>query len=103
MDELIKQDKQKKQLEEESKRLILGDISQKIKTTMIGSLDAIEKTFSSYFVCDELKADFLDKFREVRKRILDLGNEQILKVSKELDNYDIECKNFKPTNLVKRK
>ena len=103
MDELIKEQIQRKKHEEESKRLILGDISQKIKTTMIGSLDAIEKTFSSYFTDEEVKLDFLEKFRDVRKRILDLGNEQILKVSKELDNYDIECKNFKPVNLVKRK
>ena len=103
MDEIIKQSKQKKDHEEESKKMILNDVSKKIKTTMVGSLDAIEKTFSSYFIDDNIKYDFSEKFREARKRILDLGNEQILKVKEDLDNYNIECKNHNPKNLVKRK
>ena len=70
---------------------------------MIGSLDAIEKCFSAYFSDEETRMDFLEKFRDARKRILDLGNEQILKIKDDINNYNIESKSYVPKNLVKRK
>jgi hypothetical protein len=95
--------KRKKDNEEISKKILLDDISKKIKTTMIGSLDAIEKCFSTYFSDEETRMDFLEKFRDARKRILDLGNEQILKIKDDINNYNIESKSYVPKNLVKRK
>lgn len=95
--------KRKKDNEEISKKILLDDISKKIKTTMIGSLDAIEKCFSTYFYDEKTKMDFLEKFRDARKRILDLGNEQILKIKDDINNYNIESKSYIPKNLVKRK
>jgi hypothetical protein len=95
--------KKKKEYEELSKKLLLDEITKRIKTTMIGSLDSIEKTFTSYFSSDDTRLDFLEKFKEARKRILDLGNEQILKVKEELEDYLIENKSHIPKNLVKRK
>ena len=95
--------KKKRENEELSKKMLFDDISKKIKTTMIGSLDAIEKSFSLYFSDEQTRLDFLDKFKDARKRILDLGNEQILKIKEEINNYNIENKNHIPKNLVKRK
>jgi hypothetical protein len=95
--------KKKKENEELSRKMLFDDVSKKIKTTMIGSLDAIEKTFSSYFTEEDTRVDFLDKFKDVRKRILDLGNEQILKIKEEINNYNIESKKHVPRNLVKIK
>jgi hypothetical protein len=95
--------KKKKEYEELSKKLLLDEITKRIKTTMIGSLDSIEKTFTSYFSSDDTRLDFLEKFKEARKRILDLGNEQILKVKEELEDYIVENKSHIPKNLVKRK
>jgi hypothetical protein len=95
--------KKKKEYEELSKKLLLDEITKRIKTTMIGSLDSIEKTFTSYFSSDDTRLDFLEKFKEARKRILDLGNEQILKIKEELEDYLVENKSHIPKNLVKRK
>lgn len=95
--------KRKKEYEELSKKLLLDEITKRIKTTMIGSLDSIEKTFSSYFSSEDTRLDFLEKFKEARKRILDLGNEQMLKVKDELEDYIVENKSHIPKNLVKRK
>ena len=98
-----KDEQQKRKFKEESKKLLLGDVTRKIKTTMIGSLDAIEQSFTAYFSDENLKLEFLEKFKETRKRILDLGNNQILKIQEDLENYEIECKSYKPKNLLKRK
>ena len=59
--------KKKKENEELSKKMLFDDISKKIKTTMIGSLDAIEKEFLPYFSNEDIKVDFLEKFKEARK------------------------------------
>lgn len=45
-----------------------------IKTTMIGSIDAIEKKFKEQIINDP---DFKIKFAELREEILNLGNRQI--------------------------
>lgn len=96
-----KEDKKREKYRCESKRLLLSDASQKIKTTMIGSLDAVEKAFHSYL--SDADPVFLEQFREARKRILDLGNDQILKFKEDLENYEVECKSYKPKNLLTRK
>lgn len=46
----------------------------RIRTTMIGAIDSVERNFS-----EEIKnsPDFKNKFSIVRKEILDLGNKQI--------------------------
>ncbi len=60
-------------MEEEVKR---------IKTTMIGSIDLIEKKFAELINNSE---DFNQKFQELRKEILDLGNNQIRIYKKNLE------------------
>lgn len=89
---------QKKKLEEESKKLLLSDVSKRIKTTMIGSLDSVEKILSPFFT----DPDFLERFKDLRKRILDLGNEQIIRVEKDLESYCVERTDFRPANLIKQ-
>ena len=60
----------------------------KIKTTMIGALAAFEQMF-------EIELDdpqFASQYDELRKKILDNGNELIRVLDKELKNYNVEWK-----------
>lgn len=54
----------------------------RIKTTMIGSIDLIEKKFAEEINSSE---EFRNKFQELRKEILDLGNNQIRIYKKNLE------------------
>lgn len=57
-------------------------MEKRIKTTMIGSIDILEKEFK-----EELKdKEFLGRFLKVRKSILDLGNHQIYLHKKDREN-----------------
>lgn len=89
----------KKENNELSKKFLLEQIKKKIMTTMIGSLDVIEKAYLG----DTKDLEQLKNFKEVRKKILDLGNDQILRIEKELNNYDVELTHYTPKNLVKPK
>ena len=55
-------------------------MEKRIRTTMIGSLELIEKIFG-----EEIKnnTEFRDKFLILREKILDLGNKQIFLYNKE--------------------
>jgi hypothetical protein len=74
--------------------------SKKIRTTMIGSLDVIEKTFGFLWGLDadgrdthrELSEEELHMkslFAEVRSKILDNGNQQISNFKAELSQYTV--------------
>lgn len=65
-------------------------IANKLQTTMIGALAAIEEGFKE--VWDE---EHTEVYESIRKRILDLGNKQIRQVDDELDNYDVKWNRFK--------
>lgn len=64
-------------------------IENRIVTTMIGALAAIEEGFA-----DMWDRDHADAFQDVRKRILDLGNQQNRKMAEDLDNYDVKWNKF---------
>lgn len=64
-------------------------VENKIVTTMIGALAAIEEGFKD--VWDEEHSEI---YEEVRKRILDLGNKQCRQVVDELDKYDVKWNRF---------
>ena len=65
--------------------------SKKITTTMIGSLESIEKNFGFLWEgdsheCIELK----DIFEKVRNEILDKGNNQVRNLREELSQYEVK-------------
>ena len=81
----------------------------KIKTTMIGALDSLEKNFGFLWGIgsegeltqqqEQLKAIFED----ARSEILDRGNTQIRNLQAEISNYDISWKRHTVTMPVKER
>jgi transcription termination factor Rho len=105
--ELLEQQKRnkeqkQKQYEEDSKGRLLKIGSKQIRTTMIGALDIIEKNFGFLWnhngqpQTDE-QLLFKEKYEEVRKSILDKGNQQIHNFSQEIQQYQIIWKRYSIT------
>lgn len=73
-----------------------GEIIRAIKTTMIGALSKIEEKLGYLWAFQEnreLTNDeqyFLDLYSELRKDILDNGNNQIKKTKALVDTYEVE-------------
>lgn len=85
--------------EEDSKKRLGKIISQKIRTTMIGALESFEYKFEKYLEDPEFK----DMFQEVRKEILDNGNNQIRATEKELEQYEVKWNRYTIVMPVKRR
>lgn len=64
------------------KQILLNRISTRIRTTFIGSVDIIESRLKDILSEDE--------FIALRKSILDLGNNQIREMEKELTYYRVD-------------
>ena len=89
-------DKDKK-YKEESKERLKKICTTKVRTTMIGALDAIEKKFAEYYVGDKASNEELILtriFEELRTEILDKGNQQIRNLETEFEQYIIEWKRY---------
>lgn len=79
-----------KELKEESKRRLGTSVKKRMTTIMIGSLAIIE---------EELLQNQNDIYLQsvydiIRKRILDLGNQQIKYILQEFEDYSIESDRF---------
>ena len=81
----------------------------KIKTTMIGAIESIEKHLGHLWwhnISDdrtEQEEDIYQAFTLARQEILDRGHRQMKNLSKEIDSYVIEEKRFKLVIPVTRK
>jgi hypothetical protein len=95
LDEQYKQ-KYKKSSKERLKKIA----EKKIKTTMIGALDSIEKHLGFLWENDE---KLRGEYEIVRQEILDRGHNQIRNLVTELEQYDIEWLRFHLTLPVKRR
>lgn len=84
--------------EESSKDRLEKIINQKIRTTMIGALDAFEHMFEELI---NENPRFKQSFQEVRKEILDNGNNQIRAIKKELDQYTVSWNRYTINFTVK--
>jgi hypothetical protein len=86
---------------ESSKKRLKSISEQKIRTTMIGAIHAVELIFGHHFgyqngkeiipeseLTEEQKFN-REKFKEFRAKMLDLGNRQIANIHTELELYDI--------------
>jgi len=73
-----------------SKERLLDVSSKKIRTTMIGSLDIIEKRFGFLWQSDDENArEFKELYNQIRSEILDKGNAQIRNLEAEFSQYEI--------------
>lgn len=83
-------------IKRESKDRLEKNIITKITTTMIGALQIIENEFSFLWepeVNGRMSTEalsMLDMYKEVRRKILDNGNNQIHAIKNELKQYDVE-------------
>lgn len=89
-----------KEYKRASKERLLKITITKIKTTMIGALESIEKRLSKYWDGDEsvkLTNDQLalkNLYEEMRQEILDRGNKQIRNIETEFEQYEIDWKRY---------
>lgn len=82
---------------ENSRNKLKALTKKRIQTTMIGALASIEKFFGHLWGQNKDEKDLSpqekeldDLYEELRKEILDKGNNQIRLLNGELDNYDVE-------------
>lgn len=74
-------------------------VRNKIQTTMIGAIAAIEKNFADLLN----HAKYRENFDNARKEILDLGNKQIRNIATEMKNYDVQWNRYSITLTPYRK
>lgn len=91
-----------KQYEEDSKDRLTKIGSKQIRTTMIGALAAIEKKFGhlwNHLGVPETEEEKQYKlvYDELRKDILDKGNQQIHNFTQEINQYQIVWKRYSIT------
>lgn len=87
-----------KRYKEESRERLKKICETKIKTTMIGALDSIEKKFEKFYTDSARPTNeelILRRiFEELRTEILDKGNQQIRNLDTEFEQYTIEWKRY---------
>lgn len=90
-------EKEKKYKEDSRERLKKICIT-KIRTTMIGALESIEKRIKQFAENNGKKTNeqlILEKlYDEMRNEILDRGNQQIRNLEAEFEQYEINWKRF---------
>jgi len=99
--DLVKDEEYLKQ----SKQRLIKIATQKLRTTMIGALSAIEKHFGFCMGFNEFGQDggknltpeekhMKDIYDDLRSEILDVGNGQIRNLETELQQYEIKWERF---------
>lgn len=86
-----------KEYMQKSKERLEENACKKIKTTMIGAIEAIENNFGPY-----LHGELKEVFQKTREEILNKGNKQIKNMSEEFKHYDINWKRFTMRIPMKR-
>lgn len=98
-----------KQYKEISKERLLKIAITKVRTTMIGALDIMEKKLKQFWTPDvNQKATseqliLAQMYQDIRKDILDKGNQQIRNLEAEFEQYEIEWKRYTLNLPVKNK
>jgi hypothetical protein len=91
-----KQEKEVQQKFQDSSRDRLNKIAtKKIKTTMIGSLSAIEKKLGYLWEDNSPEAlAYRELYESIREEILDIGNTQMRNLTEELAQYKVEWQRY---------
>lgn len=71
----------------QSREVLRKMCTAKIRTTMIGSLDCIERTFGAQI---ESNDEIRNLYEGLRKDILDKGNDQIRLLESELERFEVK-------------
>ena len=75
-------------------------VAKRIQTTMIGALAAIEEKFKEFWEPEEgekmnkEQQNLYNLFQEIRSSILDNGNNQIRLLEKDIENFDVEARQY---------
>lgn len=87
---------------QEPRDKLLNQIMSRMKTTFIGNLSDIEKELGflwghgkTYNELNEDERYFRSIWLDLRKKILDRGNDEIDKLKQEYDLYDVQYRRFK--------
>lgn len=93
------QEKNKRIYQEESKKKLKKNVEKKMKTTFIGAIDKIEKKFGHLWAKNQKDLNSSERlwrglWEELRKEILDQGNNQLRAALSEIDEYQIEWNKY---------
>lgn len=88
-----------KQYKDKSKKRLKDYCETRIKTTMIGALDVLEKNLKDLWEDGDI--ELRNRFDIIRQLILDNGNRQIRLLDKEFTEYDIELLRYHITLMRK--
>lgn len=75
-------------------------VAKRIQTTMIGALAAIEEKFKDFWTpkdgdkMTEEQQSLYNIFQEIRSSILDNGNNQIRLLEKDIEQFDVEARQY---------
>ena len=96
-----------KEYKRASKERLLKIVTTKIRTTMIGALESIEKRLAKLWDTEEKLTNeqliLKSLYEEMRQEILDRGNQQIRNVEKEFEQYEVDWKRYTLVLPVKNK
>lgn len=98
---------EKKQTLDDGTDLLKSAIKTRIKTTMVGAIDSVEKILGFLLYLNEQReltpeeSELKELFFELRKDILDKGNNQIRQIDEDLAKFDITRKIYHITLPVK--
>lgn len=88
----------KEKYRKDSRERLLKICCTKVRTTMIGALESIEKRFKHYWEVEgKLNNEQLllkKLYEEIRQEILDRGNTQIRNLETEFEQYEIDWKRY---------
>lgn len=92
-------EQKQKQYEEDSRERLLKIGTKQIRTTMIGALAAIEKKFGSLWKHGDTPQTpqekvFRELYEELRKEVLDKGNQQIHNFTQEIQQYRVSWNRY---------
>ena len=98
------EDQRKNKYKVDSKERLRRIIRKKIQTTMIGSLDTLEKHLGFLWEGDDKESkEIKEIYNTIRQEILDRGNDQIRNIDTELNQYDIVWLRYHLTIPIKRR
>lgn len=99
-------EKDREEWKKKSKERLRKIALKKIQTTMIGAISILEEEFGQLWAhgkntTNKTEEEMRSIWTEVRKKILDIGNNQMSNLSTELNQYEIDWQRYQYTILFK--
>jgi hypothetical protein len=82
-----------------SKDRLVDKVEKRIKTSFIGALDSVETHLSCLWETNgsdmsPAQVEMYDIYQKIRKEILDKGNQQVREFKGDLENFDVNFKQY---------